>query len=645
MALKRKSGRLSRLKYNNSQVSPTLQESLKQGIIEFETGNYQSAAEHLSNAIALDPFNVDLLETLGYSYLQTGKFEESISVFSDIIRLDPGNESALKQLANASFQAEDWKGAEQAFRELIKKQPSDSESLNDLGVLLHRRGNLDEAKSLFLQSLESNADNVDATHNLGLIHMESGDYEEAVKNFVILKSQFPDDIQIRKLLTESLLQNGKADEALVEVKKIIDSNFEDSESLYFLGKAYYCVDNLDLALDAFTQSLEINPDNLLAKESLATTLLKSGKADEALSIWESILHLPEREKKVSTTVISRLTGWDKISEFKIIHPTINNKNNGVNHKTAEISIVIPVFQEEENIELLTKELQEVMKEVSENYEIIFIDDGSKDGTFDVLSRMRKNDSRIKVLRFRKNYGQTAALSAGFNYAVGDVVVTLDGDLQNDPADIPRMIEKLAEGYDMVSGWRLHRKDKLLTRRIPSIIANKIIGKITGTKLHDYGCALKVYKKGVIKNIKLYGEMHRFIPAIVSWLGAEIAEMPVNHRPRTRGTTKYDLTRTWRVILDLINVKFLLSYITRPLQYFGKIGLIFIFLSMAVIVGVMTAKIAYGVNISSTLMFSTVVFMALMGIQFITMGLMAEIVIRTYHESQDKPIYVIREVLD
>lgn len=645
MAVRRKSGRLSRLKYKNPQDSLSLQESLQQGIKEFEIGNYKSAAEYLSKAIALDPFNVDLLESLGYSYLQSGKIEESISVFSDIVRLDPESKSAFKHLAKASFQAEDWKGAEQALREYIKKEPSDSESLNDLGVILHLRGNLDEAESMFIHSLESNADNVDATYNLGLIHMESGKYKEAVKNFVILKCQFPDDIQIRKLLTESLLQDGSADEALKEVKQIIDSDYGDSESHYFLGKAYYCVNNLDLALSAFTKSLEINPDYHLAKESLATTLLKSGKAKEALSIWESILHLPERVKNVKTNAIPRLTGWDKIGEFKMINPTTDNKNNGFNQKTAEISIVIPVFHEEENIEHLTTELQDVMKGVSESYEIIFIDDGSKDGTFAVLSRMKRNDDRIKVLRFRKNYGQTAALSAGFNYAVGDIVVTLDGDLQNDPADIPRMIEKLSEGYDMVSGWRLHRKDKLLTRRIPSIIANKLIGKITGTELHDYGCALKVYKKGIIKNIKLYGEMHRFIPAVVSWLGAEIAELPVNHRPRIKGTTKYDLTRTWRVILDLINVKFLLSYITRPLQYFGKIGLIFIVLSMVVIAGTMTVRFAYGIEISSTAMFSTAVFMALMGIQFITMGLMAEIVIRTYHESQEKPIYVIREVLD
>ena len=239
-----------------------------------------------------------------------------------------------------------------------------------------------------------------------------------------------------------------------------------------------------------------------------------------------------------------------------------------------LSIVVPVFNEEENVPILYKELVETLRTLKQAYEIIFVDDGSTDKSRNVLAGIAANDERVKVIFFRRNYGQTAALGAGFKFARGEVVVTLDADLQNDPADIPKLLAKMAEGYDLVNGWRKDRQDKMLSRKIPSMIANRIINKLiegTNVQLRDFGCTLKAYKKGIVKNIHLYGEMHRFIPVFAAWIGVKVAEIPVNHRPRLHGKAKYNLSRVSRVIFDLIVVRFFSDYMTRPIQFFGKIA--------------------------------------------------------------------------
>ncbi len=310
-----------------------------------------------------------------------------------------------------------------------------------------------------------------------------------------------------------------------------------------------------------------------------------------------------------------------------------------------ISIVVPIYNEEESIRPLYAELKETLDDLGEEYEIILIDDGSTDASFSILKELAQKEQNLKVIRFRKNFGQTAAISAGFNYSQGDFVVTLDGDMQNDPHDIKKMLDMAKEGYEIVSGWRLKRKDAFLTRRMPSIIANKLISKLTSVYLHDYGCTLKVYKKEVIKNLHLYGETHRFIPALASWMGVKVTEVVVNHRPRKHGQSKYGLGRTFTVILDLINVKFLLSYSTRPIQIFGGLGLISFLLGTVSLAGLVFMKMADGVDMTGNpLLFLTILFI-LVGVQFITMGLLGEINIRTYHESQNKPIYTIAEIVE
>lgn len=314
-------------------------------------------------------------------------------------------------------------------------------------------------------------------------------------------------------------------------------------------------------------------------------------------------------------------------------------------KGLSYSVVIPVYNEEESLAKFYRRLKEAMDKLGNNYEIIFIDDGSCDRSFSILKDLRLKDKQVKIVRFKRNFGQTAAIAAGFKYAKGNLVITLDADLQNDPRDIPKLVQKINDGYDLVSGWRKKRDDPFLTKKVPSWLANHFISYFTGVKLHDYGCTLKIYRKDIIKNLQLYGEMHRFIPALASWMGASIAEVPVRHFPRRYGHSKYGLSRTIRVILDLVTVKFLISYQSKPIYVFGSIGIFLVFAGGIAAVVTLSEKIFYGVWVHRNPMALLMVFFVILGIQFVMMGLLAEISIRTYHESQDKQTYFIDQILD
>ncbi len=308
-----------------------------------------------------------------------------------------------------------------------------------------------------------------------------------------------------------------------------------------------------------------------------------------------------------------------------------------------LSVVIPLLNEEENIPLLYEELNEVLPELGCEYEILFIDDGSKDKSLRLLREIQEKDSHVVVVSFRKNFGQTAAMAAGFDYAEGDIIITMDADLQNDPHDIPNLLKEIEAGNDVVTGWRFDRKDAFINRRLPSIIANKIISKTTGVNLHDYGCTLKAFRKEVIKNVKLYGEMHRFIPAIASGMGIDFTEVKVNHRPRRFGTSKYGISRTLRVILDLMTVKFLLSYATRPIQVFGMMGFVSGGIGFLIALIMTFQRQFFGVPLSDRPLLFLAVLLIFIGIQFISLGLIAELQARTYHESQSKPVYYVKTV--
>ena len=310
----------------------------------------------------------------------------------------------------------------------------------------------------------------------------------------------------------------------------------------------------------------------------------------------------------------------------------------------DLSVVVPFYEEEEAIDAFFDELLGVLDRLPLRSEVIAIDDGSGDHTFDRLAAVRARDPRVKVIRFRRNFGQTAGLAAGFAHASGAVVVTMDGDLQNDPADIPRLFAKLDEGFDVVSGWRHDRQDDTLTRVLPSRIANGIISSATNVQLHDYGCGIKVYRREITTSLKLYGEMHRFLPAIAGDLGARVTEIPVNHRPRTLGRSKYGLSRTVRVVLDLMTVKFLSDFSTRPIQVFGLLGLLAAGLGGLLMLILGFERIFLGMPLADRPIVLLAILLVVTGMQFITFGLLGEMLARTYHESQGKPIYVIRDLL-
>jgi glycosyltransferase involved in cell wall biosynthesis len=310
-----------------------------------------------------------------------------------------------------------------------------------------------------------------------------------------------------------------------------------------------------------------------------------------------------------------------------------------------LSVVVPVYNEVENVPELHAELYDVLVRYGRPFEIIYVDDGSRDGSAGLLAKIAEETPEVVVIQFRRNFGQTAALAAGMEAARNDILIFMDGDLQNDPADIPRLVQTLEEGeYDVVSGWRKNRQDRAINRKIPSRIANRLISYVSGVELHDYGCTLKAYRREVMRNVRLYGEMHRFIPAYAAWAGARVTELPVNHRARKYGRSKYGINRTIKVLLDLLTLKFLSSYSTKPIQLFGGLGalcFLFGFLSFALVLYMRFFE-AVRANRNPVLLIG--VFMFLAGLLFITQGLLAELVTRTYHESQGKPTYVIRAVI-
>ncbi len=305
---------------------------------------------------------------------------------------------------------------------------------------------------------------------------------------------------------------------------------------------------------------------------------------------------------------------------------------------------MPVLNEEENLPILHQRLTEVLAGNGYSYEIIIVDDGSTDRSFDVMQELQAQDDRLRVVRFRRNYGQTAAFAAGFDRARGDVVITMDADLQNDPADIPALMAKMAEGYDVVSGWRVDRQDRFLDRRLPSIVANRLIGWTTGVRIHDYGCSLKAYRRDVLTDVRLYGELHRFIPALAHAAGARVTEIPVSHHPRRYGKAKYGLSRTLKVILDILAVRFLMSYSTRPIHIFGLLGLFSFLAGVVILLYLAVVRLFLLQPVADRPLMLLGILLTMLGVQLVTSGLLAEMVTRTYFESQDKPIYTVREEL-
>jgi dolichol-phosphate mannosyltransferase len=308
----------------------------------------------------------------------------------------------------------------------------------------------------------------------------------------------------------------------------------------------------------------------------------------------------------------------------------------------ELSLFLPVLNEEENLRPMHAKIREALLSLGKTAEVIYVDDGSTDKSLQILREIAEQDEKVRVISLRRNYGQTAAMSAGIDAAKGEILIPMDADLQNDPKDIARLLEKLDEGYDVVSGWRKNRQDKLISRKIPSQIANKIISWIGGVPLHDYGCSLKAYRREVIQDVRLYGEMHRFIPIYASWAGARVTEIPVDHHARIMGKSKYGISRTIKVVFDLMTIKFMASYQTKPIYVFGTFGMIAFLLSIVAAIWAFFLKFVEGVSFILTPLPIIAIVMLAISVQFFLMGLLAEMLVRTYHESQNKAIYTVRE---
>lgn len=312
--------------------------------------------------------------------------------------------------------------------------------------------------------------------------------------------------------------------------------------------------------------------------------------------------------------------------------------------TLQLSVVVPIYNEVENVPLVYNEVVQAL-ESEFSFEILFVNDGSRDGSKKALSDLALRDDRVRVINFRRNFGQTAAMDAGFKAAKGKVIVAMDGDLQNDPRDIPKLVAKINEGFDLVSGWRRDRKDKTVSRKIPSWFANRLIAKLTGVRLHDYGCSLKAYRKNMLKHVDLYGEMHRFIPVLASMVGARIDEVVVNHRPRMHGQTKYGISRTFRVLMDLLTVKFLMRFRTRPIHFIGGPGVLSLLLGLGICGYLTYLKLLHNAQLEGRPLLILGVLLIVVGIQFLTMGLLAELMTRVYYEATGKTVYILDSVIE
>lgn len=336
-----------------------------------------------------------------------------------------------------------------------------------------------------------------------------------------------------------------------------------------------------------------------------------------------------------------------INRSEAVNQAVQPQHQLIGHGVTPpyLSIVIPVYNEEDNIEPLYKELTQSLQEIGHNYEIIVVDDGSSDRSFERLQAIYELDPQWRIIKLRRNFGQTAALSAGFDAARGKIVITMDADLQNNPRDIPKLLDKMEEGYDIVSGWRQDRKEPFFSRRLPSIMANNLISRTTNVSLHDYGCTLKAYRSEVVKNVKLYGELHRFIPALASWMGVKVAEVPVSDRARRFGKSKYGIGRTFRVILDLITVGFLLKFATKPLHMFGGLGAVMGGIGTMLAVYLAYIRVFLGQGIDDRPLLLLAILLVILGVQMVSIGLIAEMVMRNYHEPEGRPTYMVREQLD
>jgi glycosyltransferase involved in cell wall biosynthesis/Flp pilus assembly protein TadD len=526
------------------------------------------------------------------------------------------------------------------------------------GLKKFQENNVSDAIHFWEEASKINDKSAKIFSILGNAYKILNDFEASTLNIEKAAELDPENFRYLYNLGLILFEQQKYSQSIEVLQKALKLDDSNNELLNDLGVVYFKLHDYKNAEYYIRESISNDDNYFVAKINLVTVLLSSKRLEEAKEYLESIEqrfgsdkntqelkqqieYLKEHAEIPSAKI--RIEFSDKLYE---IDPFCMIQNiEYENNENIDLSIVVPIMNEIGNLPILYDKLKSVLSTLKQNYEIIFIDDGSWDGSKKYLKELSKADKNVIVIQFRRNYGQTAALSAGFKYANGNVIITMDGDLQNDPEDIPVLLEKMAEGYDLVNGWRKDRQDKALSRKLPSMIANKIINHLisgTGIKLNDFGCTLKAYKKEIIKNIHLYGEMHRFIPVFAAWLGVRVAEIPVKHHPRIHGSAKYNLSRVSRVLFDFIVVRFFSDYMTRPIQFFGKIVKNIFIWGTASFFLFSVASIFLAFLSFNTLLILYAI-MLMLCTQILFMGLLGEILMRVYFEGQKKDYYIVEHI--
>ncbi|GAX60369.1 glycosyl transferase, family 2 [Candidatus Scalindua japonica] len=561
---------------------------------QFQKKIKKNGLKQLHRKLNREPDSYEINLQLGIFYFQKSEISKAIFYLEKAADLNKDHAELQFILANAHKVLNNASKSEVFFKKALALQPENFEFLYNYGLLLHSSNRLSEATEIFEMAIKTQPDNYKLLNDIGVLFHLQHKYCKAIHFFEEAIKIKPDYIVAVVNTGYVYLAVNDLSKAQKVVNKLYINHRKNSEVINLKKKFEF----------AITKSENVNLD-------LNTELYFSDQPFQ-------------------------------ISPLKII----KDFEDKANLQNIGLSVVIPICNERENIPLLYTELLDTLNNLKQAYEIIFVDDGSIDGSGNELEKIAERDKDVKVIYLRRNYGQTAALNAGFKYSRGAVVITLDGDLQNDPADIPILLEKMAEGYDLVSGLREKRKDKMLTRRIPSFIANRLINKLikgTGVQLRDFGCTLKAYKRGIIKNINLYGEMHRFIPVFAAWLGVKVAEVPVNHRPRINGVPKYNLSRVSRVIFDLIVIRFFSDYLTTPIQFFGKIAakIAGMGLIVVLVLSCLALFTTLSVSFNTIILLSGILLLTVLQIAF--MGLLGEIIMRSYFEGQNKDYYVVKNI--
>ncbi len=615
----------------------SFQKQLSQIEQKVKNRDYHAALDLLESLYLNHNTDLHINLLMGEMHLSIGQYRESEKYFKNALTITSNHFQALYGLGKIGYLKGEYSKALGYLEKAHQFAPDRFDICRDLAEVNRATNRENAAEKYFLKAAK--LANYNNESLLYLLDFYSGQGDVAVANQLIKKyyskSNADEELRFRKAIID--IQNKQYDIAIKELDSLISKTPTFVDALYHRGFCYLNINEVDNARADFKKCLEISPDSDDIHAILALTYTLEGKMSHTIDVWKEFFPIFTKKTQAQSS------GFGKIQPMKIIDSLENREKQ----ENVDLSIVIPVFNEEKSLMILYEKIISVLSEMEKSYEIIFIDDGSQDKSLHILEQLSLENKTVTTLKFRRNYGQTAAFAAGFKYASGDIIITMDADLQNDPADIPNLLEKMSEGYDLVSGWRKNRQDKNLTRKIPSKIANRIINKLiagTGIKIHDFGCSLKAYKKAIVKRIKLYGEMHRFIPAYAAWLGIKVTEIPVNHHSRKFGEAKYGLERIWRVVLDLITLRFYTGFRTHPVLFFGKFSFITVAtgVSISIILFLMHQFFRIGITGQTFLIF--ILFTMLGGLQFIIVGLLSEIITRGFFESRDSKEYIVEEII-